>query len=224
MLSLKIIPAPPDYINASYAYMRSRENAAGREEHGFVVIDAEAAEQDAVWYVSHFADPFDVEVGEAASTDVVMKILIKTSCLALAWVNYEVGNGSVSEDLGHAGVAKPLVNDFVQESAWDCGSVNTGCHRWHQAVRVVAGPGEFETTDAWEVVRGFIPRVEVVGRVTEEAGREVGVLPRWMVVGDVAGVRREDGEEGFVEGSVALVQVFDPEFAWPEYKWPEGSL
>jgi hypothetical protein len=42
-----------------------------------------------------------------------VKILVKTECLALNQISYEIANMDIDEDLDNAGVDRPLNNDFL---------------------------------------------------------------------------------------------------------------
>lgn len=224
LLELKIVRPPDDYIGRSHQYMRARENEAGRED-AFVVIDEDAVKRRAVWYVDSFADEDAVENGTAESTEVVMKILVKTECLALTQINYEIGNIGMEEDLQAAGVEEPLKNDFVQPEVSDCGGMDMREQQREQAVDVTAGPGEFEESRDPALLENFLPRPEKLGKLRDEAARSAGLLAAWTWVGEAEPVDMPDGsQKTFPEGSVVLQQKYDPDFPWPEYKWPEGSL
>jgi hypothetical protein len=224
MLELKIMRPPNDYIGKSHQYMRAKENEAGRTSP-FVVIDEDAVKRGAVWYVDTFADDEMVEEGQAESTQVVMKILVKTECLALTYINYEIANIDMDEDLDNAEVERPLKNDFFQPLVSDCGGMDMSEQQRDQDVEVTAEPGEFEVTSDKALLENFSPQPEKLAKLKDEVARAAGLLAAWTFVDEAQPVRMPDGsQKTFPEGSVVLQQKYDPDFPWPEYKWPEGSL
>jgi hypothetical protein len=132
-LELRIVRPPDDYIGNSHQYMRAKEDEANRKDE-FIVIDDDALIMHAIWYVETFADAELVEHGEVENTEVVMKILVKTECLALTQINYENANMDVDEDLDYVEVERPLKNDFWQPKGSDCGGMdmvdNHGLQTW----------------------------------------------------------------------------------------------
>ena len=224
LLELKIIHSPDDYIGKSHQYMRAKENEAGREE-AFIVIDEDAIKRHAVWYVDAFADADAVERGEVESTEVVMKILVKTECLALTRINYEIANMDIEEDLDYAEVERPLRNDFWQPEVSDCGGLDMVDQQRYQDVEVTAEPGEFEESREKELLDNLSPRPDKVGKLKDEVARAAGILASWTFIGDADPVDLPDGsQKTFPAGSVRLQHTYDPDFLWPEYRWTEGSL
>ncbi|KAI4709237.1 hypothetical protein J4E89_005985 [Alternaria sp. Ai002NY15] len=224
LLELKITKPPNDYIGKSHQYMRAKENEAGRESP-FVVIDEDAVKRGAVWYVDAFADDEMVEEGQAESTQVVVKLLVKTECLALTYINYEIANIDIDEDLDNAEVERPLKNDFFQPLVSDCGGMDMREQQRDQDVEVTAEPGEFEETREKALLENFSPQPDKLGKLKDEVARAAGLLAAWTFVDEAQPVDMPDGsQKTFPAGSVVLQQKYDPDFPWPEYKWPEGSL
>lgn len=224
LLELKIVQAPDDYIGKSHQYMRAREDEAGRE-NAFVVIDEDALERHAVWYVDAFADAEAVKNGAAESTEVVMKILVKTECLALTQINYEIANIDIEEDLDNSGVKWPLRNDFKQPEVSDCGGLEMEEEQRYQDVVVTAEPGEFEETWEQALLENFSPQPNKLGKLKDEVARAAGILALWTFISEAEPVDMPDGsQKTFPTGSVVLQHRYNPDFPWPEYKWPEGSL
>ncbi|KAI8949420.1 hypothetical protein F4801DRAFT_401358 [Xylaria longipes] len=226
MLELVIAHAPADWVDQSFEYMRQKEDEAGREEP-FVVVDERGAggREGAVWYVARFATEDEVEDGEAASTDVVWRIPVKTECLALTCVNYEIANTTLQEDLDQFGVELPVDTDYEVDEADDCGGLDMEGERKGKGAVVIAEPGEFvESTD--EALRkNYMPRPEKVARLKDGVAETVGVVNAWSRPSSVSSWEMPDGtEKQFPEGSIQLQLNYDPDFDWPEYKWPEGSL
>ncbi|KAJ4258933.1 hypothetical protein NW762_008020 [Fusarium torreyae] len=224
LLELKIVRAPEDYIDKPHQYVRFKENEAGRETP-FAIIDEEAKRRGAIWYIDHFADEDQVEDGVAESTEVVMKILTKTEALPLAYVNYDIANMSVEEDLDNCGVEMPFTNNFHQPELNDCGGIDFEEQQWHQDAWVTAEPGEFEESTDDKLRDNFMPRPDKVARLKEEVAQVVGLLSSWTIPSESRPVELPDGtKKTFPDGSVVLQQRYNPEHPWPEYTWPDGSL
>ncbi|OBS27873.1 hypothetical protein FPOA_01815 [Fusarium poae] len=224
LLELKIVRAPEDYWGKSHQYIRAKENEAGRDE-AFAVIDDEAKKRGGIWYIDQFADEDQVEDGEAESTDVVFKILIQTEALALTQVNYSIANMSIGEDLDNCGVNTLLTNDFHQPDLCDCGGFDWVDQQKYQNAWVTAEPGEYEESTDDELRNNFMPRPRKVARLKEDVARSVGLVSSWTIPGKAKAIENEDGtKKEFPPGSVVLQQRYDPDFPWPEYQWPEGSL
>ncbi|RGP74499.1 hypothetical protein FLONG3_6058 [Fusarium longipes] len=224
LLEIKIVRAPEDYWGKSHQYIRAKENEAGREEP-FAIIDDEAKEWGAIWYVDQFANKEEVEEGQVDSQDVVLKILIQTEAFALAHVNYAIANSSIIEDLANIGMEWPIVNDFSQPDVYDCGGFDWVDQQKHQNAWVTAEPGEYEESTDDELVGNYLPRPGRVARLKEEVARNIGLVSSWTIPSEAQPIKHDDGTmKEFPPGSVVLQQRYDPDFPWPEYKWPEGSL
>jgi hypothetical protein len=224
LLELKIVRPTGYYLSKSHQYIRTQEDEAGRE-NPFIIIDDDAVKRHAVWYVDAFADAESVENGEAESTEVVMKILVKTECLALTQINYEIANIDIDEDLDNCGVDRPLKNDFWQPEVSDCGGMDMEDQQRYQDVEVTAEPGEFEETRDNVLLENFSPQPEKLGKLKYEVARTAGLLAPWTFIGKAGTVGMPDGsQKTFPVGSIVLQQRYDPDFPWADYKWPEGSL
>jgi hypothetical protein len=224
LLHLKIVRAPEAYWGKTHQYIRSQEDEAGRDDP-FGLIDDEAKERGAIWYIDRFFDEDEVADELAESTNVVMKILIKTEAFALAHVNYVIANMSIIEDLGNCSVDTPITNDFNQPELDDCGGMDFEDEQWHQDAYIIAEPGEFEESTDGKLLDNFGPRPEKVVRLRKDVAQAVGLVSDWTFHGDAESIDLRNGEKKqFPPGSVALQQRYNPDFAWPEYKWPEGSL
>ena len=224
LMELKIVRPPADYVGQSHQYMRQKENEAGCKQP-FVVIDQEFLKRGAVWYIEQFAQEEEVEEGEAESTDVVWKILIKTEALALSWVNYDIANMNVGEDLANSGVDLPLKNNFEQPDVWDCGGMDMEEQQWHQNVWVTAEPGEYEETTDRKLRKDFMPRPKKLARLKDDIAQAAGLVNHWTIIGDAEDFELPDGTtKTFPEGSVVLQLRYNPEFPRSNAKWPQGSL
>ncbi|KAI1262075.1 hypothetical protein F5Y18DRAFT_187548 [Xylariaceae sp. FL1019] len=226
MLELVIQRAPAHYLGKSFKYLRTEETGAGRKDP-FVLIDegAKGGRDGAVWYVDRFADQQEVDDGEAESTNVVWRIYVKTDCLPLTYVNYDIANMSIGEDLDNAGVEMPVTEHFVQEEVSDCGGLDMEDERNSHDAWIVAGPGEFEESTDEELRNNFMPRPDKVARLKEHVAKANGLVNRWTLCGGVRPRKMPDGSlQEFPKGSVTLQLRYDPHFEWPAYKWPEGSL
>jgi hypothetical protein len=109
IMHLKIIEAPENYLKATHAQIRTKENEAGNTDP-FVVIDHNHLEKGAVWYVADFANENDVENGFAESEDVLMRALILTERLAISHICWQQGNPPIGEELEALDIA-PLRKD-----------------------------------------------------------------------------------------------------------------
>ncbi|KAI1139204.1 hypothetical protein F5Y05DRAFT_341302 [Hypoxylon sp. FL0543] len=224
MLELVIKKAPEDYLDKPHSYIRAKETEAGRTEP-FVLIDEQVALKDAVWYVADFASEDEVEDGEAESTAVLWQILVKTDTLPITYVNYDIGNMSIQEDLGNCGVDLPAQEGFAQPEVWDSGGLDIGDFRKSQDAWVTAEPGEFEVSTDEDKRGMFAPMPERVGRLNDDVASRIGVKSRWTIAQKAQPRKLPDGTtKEFPEGSVVLQVTYDPDFPWPPYKWPEGSL
>ncbi|KAF4989052.1 hypothetical protein FGRMN_9382 [Fusarium graminum] len=224
LLHLKIVRAPEDYWGKPHHYIRSRENKAGREGP-FGLIDKEAKKRGAIWYIDEFFTEEEVKEGQAESTDVVRKVLTKTEALALAHVNYSIANISIEEVLDVCGVEMPITNDFHQPELDDNGGVDFKEEQWHQDAWVTAEPGEFEESTDAEHLDNFSPRPEKVARLKKHVAQAVGLVSEWAIPDEAETIDLGGGKKKkFSPGSVVLQQRYNPDFAWPKYKWPEGSL
>jgi len=223
MLELVLKRAPDDWAGKTFEYMRSKENEAGREDP-FVVLDERGA--SSVWYVESFATEEQVEYGEAESTDVVWRIPIKTECLAIAYVNYEIGNMSVQEDLGNLGVEMPVLPGYEVEGVDDAGGLDMREERYSKAAYVVAYPGEYEESTDEKLRKTYMPVPDKVARLNEGVAEAVGLVNnKWCYPGPANPRKMPDGSlKEFPEGSVTLALTYNPDFDWPAYTWPEGSL
>ncbi|KAI0114275.1 hypothetical protein F4776DRAFT_638962 [Hypoxylon sp. NC0597] len=224
MLELVIKKAPEDYLNKPHSYIRRKEDEAGRTEP-FVLIDEQAVLQDAVWYVDHFANEDEVDDGEAESTAVLWQILVKTDCLPITYVNYDIGNMSIQEDLGNCGVDLPAPEDYEQPEVWGSGGLDIGDFRNSQNAWVTAEPGEFEESTDESLRKTYSPMPDRVARLKDDVAKQIGVKSRWTICQKAQPKKLPDGTtKEFPEGSVVLQLTYDPDFSWPPYKWPEGSL
>jgi hypothetical protein len=224
ILQLKIVRAPKDYWGKTHQYIRAQEDKAGRED-AFGLIDDEAKEKGAMWYIDRFFNEEEVADKIAVSTDVVMKILIKTEAFALAHANYDIANTSIFEDLINCGVDTPITNDFNQPELDDCGGMDFEDEQWDQAVWVTAEPGEFEESTDRKLLDNFMPRPKRVARLKEDIAQAAGFVSDWTIADEAEPIELDNGKKKeFPPGSVVLQHTYNPEFAWPKYKWPKGSL
>ncbi|KAI0009624.1 hypothetical protein F4779DRAFT_581379 [Xylariaceae sp. FL0662B] len=224
LLELVIQKPPEDYLNQSHSYIRTKENEAGRTDP-FVLIDERVVLDGAVWYVDCFADDQEVDDGEAKSTSVLWQILLKTECLPITWVNYDIANMSIQEDLDNCGVEFPVGENFVQPEIWDSGGLDMDEQRHCQDTWITAGPDEIEESTDEDLLKDYLPRPEKVARLREGLADDVGLINRWTIPSPARPRKLPDGStKEFPEGSVVLQLQYNPDFPWPAYKWPKGSL
>ncbi|KAL6814910.1 hypothetical protein J3E69DRAFT_370408 [Trichoderma sp. SZMC 28015] len=222
-LHIKIVRPPEDYIGKSHDYIRRKEDEAGREGK-FLILDDEAVKRNAVWYISYFADQEYVEWGQAESTDVLWKMLIRTDKLSLVYVNYSIGNMSLDEDLRNCGVEYPVKPGFEQPKVFDF-ETDMQKDQYRQPVWVRAEPGEYEINKGGEVMGDYIAPPNMYARLKDGVAEAVGVINDWTMFQPTGPFRMSDGtKKEFPEGTMILQLKWNPDFPWPPYKWPEGSL
>ncbi|KAI2603740.1 hypothetical protein GGR54DRAFT_455991 [Hypoxylon sp. NC1633] len=223
-LELEIRTAPEDYVGQPHAYIRAKESEAGRTGP-FVLVDEHVVRDGAVWYVDRFAEQDEVDDGTAASTAVLWRILLRTECLPITWVNYDIANMTLQEDLDTCGVEYPVPEDFAQPQVWDVGGMDMAAERYAQDAWITAEPGEFEDSADEALRKNFIPMPNRVARLKEGLAQEVGLVNRWSIPSTARPRKLPDGTmKEFPEGSVVLQLRYNPDFPWPAYKWPEESL
>ncbi|KAF9869701.1 hypothetical protein CkaCkLH20_12888 [Colletotrichum karsti] len=219
-----VIKDEPLYHNKSHADIRHAEDVAGRKE-GFVVIDDCAVDDEAIWFIDTFATEDQVEDGEVESTDVLLKILIKTDCLPLTWINYDIANIDIMEDLGNCGVEMPLAMDYKQETPSNCGGLNMKEQQKHQSLWLTAEPGDFEESTDPDLLDNFRPRPDKVAKLYKQVAEEHGVVAEWTIPSAARPIELPDGtKKTFPQGSVVLQHKWNPKYPWPDYKWPDESL
>jgi hypothetical protein len=130
---------------------------------------------------------------------------------------------SISEDLSNCDVDFPLKESFKQPTI-ACED-DDGEEWWFTDVWVTAEPGEFETSTDKKILSNFAPRPKKVARLKQDIAKKSGLTNPWTFMGKADAVEMPDGsKKTFPKGSVTLQVEYVPDFPWPEYKWPEGSL
>jgi hypothetical protein len=222
MLKIKIVRPPEDYIGKSHEYIRRKEDEAGREEV-FLILDDKAVENDAVWYIKWFADdePGD---GYAESSAVLWKILIRTDKLATVYVNYSIGNTSLEENLGNCGVDFPVKEGYEQPKVFNY-EMDMQKQQYSQPTWVNAEPHEFEYNKGGEKFGDYIAPPRTLARLKDEIAKEAGVLNDWVTAYPAHPLQMSDGKKKeFPEGTMVLQLKVNPDFPWPPFEWPTGSL
>ncbi|EHK19713.1 uncharacterized protein TRIVIDRAFT_181465 [Trichoderma virens Gv29-8] len=223
ILHVKIVRPPEDYIGKSHEYIRRKEDEAGREGK-FLILDDRAVENNAVWYISYFADQEYVNWKQAESTDVLWKILIRTDKLASVYANYSIGNMSLEENLGNCGVRYPVKPGFEQPKVLDY-ETDMQKDQYRSPAWIRAEPGEYEFNKGGEELGDYIAPPNSYARLKDGVAETVGVINDWVNYYESGPFPMSDGtEKQFPEGTMVLQLKWDPDFAWPAYKWPEGSL
>jgi hypothetical protein len=215
----------PEYIGKPHAYIRAKETEAGREKYGFVVIDEAAVKRNGIWFVKHFAEDWNVEHGQALSTSALWKILVRPDCLPLTWVNYDIANMDIQENLLNSGVEFPIGDDFHQPEVYRCGGLDMEAQRARVYTLVVAEPGEFEESSDEQHTGNIMPRPSSVARFKPGIAESIGLVNAWSIPQPGTEIKMPDGSKKmFPEGSIRLSLRYDPSFERPPYQWPEGSL
>lgn len=223
MLKIKIVRPPKDYIGQSHEYIRRKEDEAGRER-AFLILDDKAMERDAVWYISYFADDEPPEDQWAVSKAVLWKMLIRTDKLATVYVNYSIGNTSLREDLGNCGVEFPVKEGYEQPKVFD---YKTDMHKeqYRQPTWVRAEPHEYEVNKGGEEFGTYVAPPNTLARLKDGIAEQSGVLNDWVTPYPAGPFPMPDGtKKEFPEGTMVLQLRLNPDFPWPPFKWPEGSL
>jgi hypothetical protein len=222
---MKIVKVPEN-VGKPHSYIRARETEAGREKYGFVVIDEAAVERNGIWFVKRFAEDQDVEHGRATSTSTLWQILVRPDCLAITWVNYDIANMDIREDLTNCGVVFPVDEDFHQPKVYNCGGLDMEAQRAMVSTLVVAEPGEYEESRDEQHTGNWMPRPSSVTRLKPGIAESVGLVNAWSITQPpTTEIKLPDGStKVFPEGSIRLSLKYDPKVERPPYQWPEGSL
>lgn len=221
-LRIKIVRPPEDYIGKSHEYIRRKEDEAGREEV-FLIVDDRAVENDAVWYIQWFADDGPMDVC-AESSDVLWKMLIRTDKLAMVYVNYDVGNISLQEQLPDCGVEFPVKEGCEQPKVFDY-DMDMHKEQYGQPTWVNAEPHEFEYNKGGEKFGDYVAPPRTLARLKDEVAEATGVLNDWVTPYPAGPLGMSNGKmKEFPEGTMVLQLKINPDFPWPPFKWPRGSL
>lgn len=223
ILRIKIVRPPEDYIGKSHEYIRRKEDEAGREEP-FLILDDRAVKNDAVWYIKWFAD--EDSVAECAeNSNVLWKMLIRTNKLPLVYTNYSIGNMSIEEDLGNCGVDFPVKEGYEQPEIYDFNGMDMQEEQYRQPTWVNAEPHEFEYNEGGEKFGDYVAPPRTLARLKDEVAEAAGVLNKWVTPHPAGPLRMHNGKmKEFPEGTMVLQLSLNPDFPWPPFKWPEGSL
>lgn len=141
------------------------------------------------------------------------------------YVNYDIANTSVAEDLGQVGIQCPIPETFTQSKPWRIGFDHVG-KRYINPAYVTATPDEMEESTDPEALSNFAPRPAKVWRLKEELARRECLKSEWTCGGGEArDTTMEDGTvKKWPEGSRMLQVKYDKDVMVPRYKRPEGSL
>jgi hypothetical protein len=223
MVEIKIVHPPEDYIGQSHEYIRRKEDRAGRGG-AFLILDDKAVENHAVWYISYFADVEHIEVESAESTAVLWKMLVRTDKLASVYVNYSIGNSSLQEDLDNCGVEYPAKEGYEQPKVYDYKS-DMQRAQYQQPTWIRAEPHEYELNKGGEEFGNYIAPPNTYARLKDGLAEEMGIVNSWTTFYPSGPFPMPNGtKKEFPEGTMVLQLKYNPDFPWPPYKWPEGSL
>lgn len=224
MLEIKIVHPPEDCIGQSHEYLRKKEDDAGRWGP-FLILDEKAVENDAVWYVSYFATDEPIEISEAESTEVLWKILIKTDKLAMVYVNYSIANISIQENLEACGVKIPAKKGFEQLKVFDYDDMDMKKELYRQPAWVRAEPHEYEFSKGGEKLGNYTASENQYVRLKEGIAEELGLVNYWTNYYPTGPFPMPDGTmKEFPKDTMMMELKYNPDFSWPPYQWPEGSL
>lgn len=176
----------------------------------FLVIDSNSFKQDALWYIHGYASNSDVINGDVENENVIWKIRVKTSCIPVTFYNYQFGNVSIVEDLVNCGVQFPINEHYKQPIIWDIGNWDVQRDVW-----ITAEPHEIEYSSDNSKVK----------LKNDDLAHSKGLVNSWTTPQIANRIKLTNGQtHQFADGSVALKLKYNPNFKWPEYKRPEGSL
>ena len=175
----------PDFHSLSHYDIRQRLDAEDHKD-GFVLIDEDTADNHAVWWITSTSEsnlitedtePPPITYPEEAYT--LWKLHLLTQDLPIQWVNWDVGNTDIVEDIPEA---YPYDPHAPQDPPFTLGldfSNKEDSQGFYYGPDVLAAPGEYEASDDLEPRSNFLPRPDWVLRLTTEAAREAGLLVRW---------------------------------------------
>jgi len=190
-----------------------------------LVIDAKTPEDGGIWYLDHFADEDEVEDGSAESTNTLQKIRMGIKDVVILYMNYDIGNSDIREDMDQVDIPLPTPEQFDQEELHHSGLDPIG-DRYISPTSVTATPDEIEESTDEEALRVHAPpRPNVVYRLKPDVARQHGLKSQWSLASQAKDIELPDGTVlKFSEGSKVLNVAYDPETAVPKYQKPEGSL
>ncbi|KAF2472548.1 uncharacterized protein BDR25DRAFT_302686 [Lindgomyces ingoldianus] len=210
----------PEYHGLTHAEIRRAEE----REEPFLLIDKETPDDGGIWYIDDFAGEDQVEDEQAESTDVLWKIRIKIEHVPILHANYDIGNADIGEDLSNVGVDLPIKEDFVQEELVTSG-IDLEEFKYEQHCWITAEPGEYEEITDEEILETALPKTDKLYRLKEDIAKANGLLTRWTAGCDAESTQLPDGTtRAFPKGSLILQLRYNPDFPWPPYVRPEGSL
>jgi hypothetical protein len=229
MMHLKIIQAPKNYLKATHAQMRIKENEAGNTEP-FVVIDHNYVEKGAVWYVADFADEYDVENGFAESEDVLMQALVLTEQLPISHVCWQQGNPPIGEELEALDIAPLRKNSEQSDPVGADHDDDEEDEMWStDEIEVVAEAREYEATTDLDIRSNMSPMPDEAVRLIPAVAQREKLISEWtspeeLEDEDEDDSDSDDSQEDLPAGSIRFAAKYDPHVPRLQYQWPEGSL
>ena len=208
----------PTFYNLSH--LRIRETLDTRNfTEAFAVIDGNAASSHALWWVTTTEESLywtDIYTEEAHSPPVsypgeafvLWQLHVLTQDLPLQWINWDVGNIDVPEDIGDT---FPYDSHAPQEPPYTLGlnfSRKADSQGFYSGAYITANYSETIWSDDPELRRRFLPQPSWVVRLTAAAAQGAGLISSWTAS---FGPRPGPGD------IVKLQQQYDwdsPKWAW----------
>lgn len=232
MMHLKIIQAAKDYLKATHAQIRKKENDAGNTDP-FIVIDHNHVDKGAVWYEVDFADEDDVENGFAESEAVLMRALVLTEQLAISHVCWQQGNPPMGEEFEALDIV-PLRKNYEQSDPVGADHESDDeDEMWStDEIEVIAEAGEYETTTDLAVRSNMSPMPDEAVRLIPAIAQREKLISEWTSPeepehdkdDDSESSAHDDSQEDLPAGSIRFAAKYDPNVPRIQYQWPEGSL
>ena len=190
-----------------------------------LVIDSRTPEDGGIWYLERFADQDDVDEELAENLNTLFKIRMDIRDVVIKFVNYDIANTDISEDLDTVDISLPIPEDFDQKSLLPSCLDWIG-ERYLNRATIIAVPDEMEESTDSRDLDGFFPPPDVVYSLKEDIARQAGLDVTWSTAYDAPDeITLPDGtKKKFPEGSKKLNVKYNPETAVPRYERPEGSL
>ncbi|KII84328.1 hypothetical protein PLICRDRAFT_179581 [Plicaturopsis crispa FD-325 SS-3] len=164
----------------------------------FLLVDEEAESTRAVWYIGTW-DPEEedgAEVVKHGDERVLWKLRAVTKDMPLKWINYDIANMSMEEELD----MYPYDPRAPQEPLdYEMDYLNDRS----QSAYVVAYPSEFEESTEPSDLAQFSPPQSIVYRLKDAVAKENGLVSRWTVGSDV------DSRVTAPPGSKTFMQYYD---------------
>ena len=209
----------PEFHDLTNFQIRELLDKQGSKD-AFVVIDKNSQDSNAIWYVTSreeseywtktFSEYGQAPISYPEEAFVVWQLRLLTQDLPLQWINWDIANTDITEDIAQT---DPYDPHDPQEVPYTLG-VNFSIK--HEAVPFLHGPyveAEFNelliSNDTQERKR-WLPFPPRVTRLTNSSASEAGLIPHWMA---------DFGDPPRPGMLTTIQQPYD----WDSPKWAENS-